>query len=171
MFDRLIDVFLQFIDLFKFWTVIDQFERGVVLRLGKYNRTLEPGLHFTYPFNLDVVLTDNVVPRTVNMGCQSLVTIDGKAVVVSAIITAQIRDVQKALLEVENVNQALTDSCFATIGDLVIAHSWTQIKDPEFAETVFKACRKQAFKYGIEILRVQFADLVTAKAYRILREA
>ncbi len=33
--------------------VVDQTERGVVLLLGRYNRTAEPGLHFKLPFGIE----------------------------------------------------------------------------------------------------------------------
>jgi len=169
MFDRLIDLALQFIDLFRFFVVIDEFERAVILRLGRYYKVLESGLHFILPLNIDNVLIDNVVPRTINLGAQGLTTADGKTITLSAVITAQIRDVRKAMLEVEHVNEAIVDSCYATIGDLVVAHSWDQIRKPEFSDTLLKACRKQAFKYGIEILRVQLSDLTPSRALRLFQ--
>lgn len=169
MFDKLIDLCLQFIELFRFFIVIDEFERAVVLRLGRFHKTLEPGFHLLLPFNIDNALTDNVVPRTVNLGAQGLTTKDGKTITTSAVVTAQISDVRKALLEVENVNQALMDSCYAAIGDLVVAHDWDLVRSPEFAETCTKACRKQARRYGIEILRVQLADLTPSRALRLFQ--
>jgi regulator of protease activity HflC (stomatin/prohibitin superfamily) len=169
MFDRLIDLFLQCIDLFRFFVVIDEFERAIVLRLGRYHKTLEPGLHFILPFNIDNALVDNVVPRTQNLGSQGLTTADGKTITLSAVVTAQIRDIRKSLLEIENVDAALMDSCYATIGDLVVAHSWETILKPEFSEVLLKACRKQAFKYGIEILRVQLSDLTPSRAIRLFQ--
>jgi regulator of protease activity HflC (stomatin/prohibitin superfamily) len=169
VFDKLIDLFLQFIDLFRFFTVCNEFERGVVLRLGVYNKTLEPGFHLILPFNLDQVIYDNIVPRTTNLGAQGLTTQDGKTITLSAIVTAQIRDIRKATLEVEHVDTALVDSCFATIGDLVVSHKWEDILKPEFSEAITKACRRQAFKYGIEILRVQLSDLTPSRALRLFQ--
>jgi modulator of FtsH protease HflK len=46
---------LALIVLVTSWVTIDPEERGVVLRFGKYNRTLDPGLHFKIPFGLDRV--------------------------------------------------------------------------------------------------------------------
>jgi regulator of protease activity HflC (stomatin/prohibitin superfamily) len=168
MFDRLFDIVLQFLDLFKFWVILDPFEQGVLLRLGHYKRSLERGFHWIAPFNIDNVLIDNVVPRTVNLGEQGLTTRDGKSITVSAVVTAKISHIERALLEVENVDEALMDSCYATIGDLIVQHDWDTIRTPEFTDTVTKACRKQAFRYGIEILRVQFADRLPVKAFRLL---
>lgn len=169
MFDRLFDIVIQFLDLFKPFKVINEFERGVVLRLGKYQRTVEPGFHWILPFNIDKVLVDKVVPRTVNLGAQGLTTLDGKSITVSAVVTAQLRDVRRALLEVEHVDEALMDSCYATIGDLIVAHDWDTVRTPEFTDTVTKACRKQAWRYGVEILKIQFADRTPTKAIRLLQ--
>ena len=37
MLDRLIDLITDFIGLFQIYTFIDEYERGVVLRFGRYN--------------------------------------------------------------------------------------------------------------------------------------
>jgi len=167
MFDKFIDVLLTCIQWFVPFVVVDQFERAIVLRFGKFHRHLEPGFHWVIPLEVEKVLADNVVPRTVNLGAQSLTTKDGKLVVVGGVITASIRDVKKALLEVEGVDDALKDSCYGAIGSLIAAHTWAEIQQEDFSETLTKACRKQAWKYGIEIERVQLSDLTLARTFRL----
>ncbi len=46
--------------LFDITHVIDQQERGVVLRFGRYATTLQPGLNFVYPSLIDEVIRVNV---------------------------------------------------------------------------------------------------------------
>ena len=46
--------------LFDVTHVIDQQERGVVLRFGRYATTLQPGLNFVYPSLIDEVIRVNV---------------------------------------------------------------------------------------------------------------
>ena len=43
MLDRVINFIAEFGGLFKPFEVIDAYQQGVVLRWGKYHRTLEPG--------------------------------------------------------------------------------------------------------------------------------
>ena len=167
MFDKLIDVALSFAETFRFFTVIDEFERGVVLRAGKFSREIGPGFHWLIPFNIERAFTDNVVPRTQNLGAQSLTTKDGKNVVVSGIVTAKIRDIKKAVLEVEGVDHALIDSCYAGIASLVSASTWDEIRSEEFSDKLTAACRKQAFRYGVEITRVQLSDVALSRALRL----
>lgn len=41
--------------LFSAWFTVDPEERGVVLRLGKWNRTVDPGFQFKFPYGLEKV--------------------------------------------------------------------------------------------------------------------
>ena len=63
MLDRLIDVLVQFIDLFRFWTVVRVYEGVVRLRLGTNPVVLAPGFHWIAPFRIDHLLVEWVVPR------------------------------------------------------------------------------------------------------------
>jgi regulator of protease activity HflC (stomatin/prohibitin superfamily) len=167
MIDKLIDLIISIIDLFRFWQVIAAYQRGIVLRLGVFHRELEPGLHWIIPFGIDHVLDDNVVPRTVALGAQSLVTNDGHTVAVSPVVTARIRDIQKALLEVEGVDHALVDSCSAAVAEHVARSTWDELRAEASAKTLLKECRQQAFRYGIEIIRVQLAEITTCRVIRL----
>lgn len=125
------------------------------------------GLHWILPFGLDDVIVDNVVPRTVSLSAQSLTTSDGKQIVVSAVVTASIRHIRKALLEVEGVDHALMDSCYAAIAQSVAGAEWAALATNKFNEDLTKSCRAQAWRYGIEIERVQLSDLSMCRAIRL----
>jgi regulator of protease activity HflC (stomatin/prohibitin superfamily) len=169
MFERLLDLILQSIAFFIPFVVIDQFEEAVVLRFGKFHRTLGPGFHWIIPFQIERGISDNVVPRTLNLQAQSLTTKEGRMVMVAAVVTASIRDIQKATLEVEGVDHALQDSCYGAIGMLVAAATWEEVQSADFSEALTKACRKQAWRFGIEIQRVQLSDLTLSKTLRIMQ--
>jgi regulator of protease activity HflC (stomatin/prohibitin superfamily) len=168
MLDRLLDFVLQFLQIFQFWVVITEYERGVVLHFGRFcGRVLEPGIHWRWPFHIDGVQFDNVVTRTHMLPPQALTTKDNKTVSVTAVVTSNIRDIKKALLEVEGVAHALQDSCSAAVGEHVGNLSWEELRGAPAAAELLKVCRKQAFKYGIEIERVQLSDLALCKVIRL----
>jgi regulator of protease activity HflC (stomatin/prohibitin superfamily) len=171
MLDRLIDLLVGSLRMFQFWVVVDEYERAIVLRLGKFRRVLEPGFHWVIPFHIDRVIHDNVVPRTVDLGPQSLTTSDGKLVVVSAIVTARIDDVQKATLNVESVSHALRDSCVAEVAGVVSSRTWEQLLEADALEAdLRKACQKRATKWGIEIIRAQFSSMTPCRSIRLLQD-
>jgi membrane protease subunit HflK len=162
--DRLIDLILQSLSFLVPFAVVDQYEEAIVLRFGKFHRQLEPGFHWIWPLRVERVILDNVVPRTVNLGAQSLTTLDGKSIVVAGVVTARIRDVKKATLEVESVDHALRDSCYGAIGMHVSGNTWAHLCTEESSEALSKACLKLAWRYGIEIEKVQLSDLTYSKS-------
>jgi len=178
MFEHLINFILDFFGLFKFWVVIDEFERGIVLTLGRPRTkrffglfgsyVLEPGVHLMWPFALEEVLVDNVVPTTTKLESQSLTTLDGYAIVVSAVITWKIRNIEKVLLEVEHPDQALEDSAYGIIGKLIGQTPWEELCDPDFSDILTKAIRRKAFKWGIEVEDLSLADKTRSKSLRII---
>lgn len=167
MIDRLLDFLLEILDLFRFWTVIDAFEEGVVLRLGKYSRTIGPGLHLMLPFGLEEDMTESVVPTTKNLGPQSLTTFDDVAVVVSGVITYRIHDIKKVLLEVEDAETCLEDSSYGVIGEMVNHTEWDSLIDAEFHEELSKMIRKRAWRWGIEVMQVQLAEVAKCWSVRL----
>lgn len=170
MLDRLIDLLTQCIGWFVPFCVVDEFERGIVLRFGKFHRELDPGFHWIIPFEVERVIADNVVPRTMNLGAQSLTTKDGAQIVLGVILTARIHDIRKSLLDVEHVDAAVQDSCYAEVARVVHEHTWDEMQAESINDELLKSCRKRAFGYGVEIMRAQFSDLARCKSLRIIQQ-
>jgi regulator of protease activity HflC (stomatin/prohibitin superfamily) len=175
MFDRLVDVLVQCADLFRFWTVLYPYEKGVMTRFGKTRVdsekraiVLNPGFHWKLPFNLDKAITDYVVPSTHSMGNESVTTKDGKSIGYHAIVTYQVNDIEKALLEVHDVDHAVRDACSGEIARVLMSHTWAEIIDDQIYEDLTKACRKRGWKWGIEIMAVQLAGLALVKNLRLM---
>jgi regulator of protease activity HflC (stomatin/prohibitin superfamily) len=169
MLDRLIDLILQWVGWFVPFLVVDAFEQAVVLRLGNYHRTLGPGFHWIIPFGVERAITDNVVPRTRNLGPQSLTTQDRCLIVLAAVVTLRIHDIRKSVLEVEDVDDAVSDSCYAEIAAVVHRHTWEELQGDDIGDELLRACRKRAFQYGVEVMRVQLSDRAKTRTYRLMQ--
>lgn len=171
MLDRLISLAQQLVGLFRFAAVVNDYEAGVVLRLGHFHRKLGPGFHFMLPFGIEQVYTDNCVPSTLSLGPQSLTTRDGVSVVVSGIVTWRIHDIRKMLLEVEDAESVLTDSAYGLIGDSVRAAEWAEVQAPEFAAALTSVIRQKAFRWGIKVSAVQLSDVSRSKSLRLWKDS
>lgn len=170
MLDKLIDFFISALKMFQFWVVIYPYEKGVLLRLGKFCRVLESGFHWCIPFKIDRVLTVDTVVRTLRLGAQSLVTRDGKPVIVNTVVTCEIADVQTAALKVHSVEHVVDDSCSGLIASFVAGNYLDYIvqccstQDVELIER----CQENAAQYGVRIVRVQFTDVSPSRTLRLL---
>lgn len=127
------------IGIFSSVTVIDTEEEGVVLFLGKYDRTLPRGLNFILPFGLESVekvpvlrqLKQEFGFRTVEPGVRSrfsqsnfeseslMLTGDLNAAEVEWIVQYTIRDPYKYLYKVKNVTQTFRYINLAVIREIV----------------------------------------------------
>lgn len=147
------------------------YEAGVQLRLGKFIKKLEPGrLHWMIPFGIDQFEHEHIVPRTHSLSAQSVTLKDGKQVGFEAVITYKVRDIEVALLEVENSDHAIQDSCAGQIAHTIMMCTWTElVESEEWNDRVLKACRQRGFKFGLEITSVQFSTLALIKNLRVLK--
>ena len=167
MLDRLVDLIVNFIELFYFSFVVDEYERGVMLRFGKYHRDLLPGIHFKIPFRVDVPIVISVVPDATRLQTQVFTLADGTTVALTPVLTYRVHNVKKALLEVEDAETSLHDATAGAIRRLVSPHPFQDLQSPdkcaEIEMLVTKDIRSEAFKWGYEVLRVQFPDMVKLK--------
>ncbi len=173
MFDRLFDAIATFIDLFIFWVIIDEYERGVCLTLGKrrnwFNKkaVLGPGLHFIWPLAVDNVLVDNVVPDVLALPEQSLTTSDGVDIVIAATVKWSINDIEKITLDVEDADEALEETSCGIIGDVVEASTWEHIHKNGFAANIQKQLTAEVAVWGIEVHKVRMKDKTRAPSLRL----
>lgn len=87
--------------------IINQSEKGVVLRLGKFRGVVDPGLNLIIPF-LETLIKVDVRERVINVEPQKVITKDNVTVTVDAVIYYRVIDPVKAEFEVEDFNTAAT---------------------------------------------------------------
>ena len=154
--------------------VLKEYERGVVLRLGKFHMTKEPGLRVIIPL-IDKMTKIPVRIVTMDVPSQEIITKDNVSVKVNAVVYFRVMDPQKAFLEVEEylvatsqmaqttlrsvLGQATLDELLSSREDLSmklqeivdkLTDPWgvkvtaAEIKDVELTEELKRAMAKQA---------------------------
>jgi regulator of protease activity HflC (stomatin/prohibitin superfamily) len=168
MLNRLIDLLITVWESLLPFTVIYDFERGVILRLGRYNRSIGPGFHWRWPLGIEAVFIDNVVPHPIALAQQSLTTADKLTIVLTPIITYRIQNVRKFLLELEGGEQAIMDVAPGIITDYVMEHDWEILCDDKNVSEELRTLIHEAVKeWGVKVTKVQLRDLSIAKSYRL----
>ncbi len=100
--------------------VIKQYKRGVVFFLGKYSRTLQPGLNFVIPI-LERVTQVDIRERAVDVPSQEAMTKDNISCVINAVIYYKIIEDQtdKSVINVANLNYAMVQFAQTTMRNIV----------------------------------------------------
>lgn len=140
--------------------IINQYERGVVLRLGKYSRTLEPGFRVIIPYidkmtKVDVRTTPMDVPK------QEVITRDNVTVNVDAVVYSRVIDAQKAVLETTNYRYATATFAQTALRDVTGNFDLDELlsKRDEISTQIKEIVDAQTDKWGIDIENVKLQNI------------
>ncbi|PJE58243.1 MAG: hypothetical protein COU81_01780 [Candidatus Portnoybacteria bacterium CG10_big_fil_rev_8_21_14_0_10_36_7] len=98
--------------------VIDQYERGVVLTLGKYSGTREPGLTWIMPVLQRMMKVDLRVD-TVDIPQQEVITKDNVTLGINAVVYFRVESADKAVLEILDFKSAVGTYAQAALRDVI----------------------------------------------------
>jgi regulator of protease activity HflC (stomatin/prohibitin superfamily) len=111
-------LFIFLVALARSARVVAQYEKGMVMRLGKYRSTVESGLTFLVPVIEDLIKVD-MRERVINVEPQKVITKDNVSVTVDAVIYYRISDPVKATFEVQNFAYAATTLAQTNLRNLI----------------------------------------------------
>ena len=114
----LIFAFIMLVALARSARVVSQFEKGLILRLGKYRATVDSGLTFMVPVIEDMIKVD-MRERVINVDPQKVITRDNVSVTVDAVIYFRISDPVKATFEVQSFSYAATTLAQTNLRNLI----------------------------------------------------
>lgn len=141
--------------------VVQQGQKGVVKRLGRFHVTHNPGLVFMLPIMDSMIRVDmREVPRRGDK--QDVITKDNVAVGVSATIFHQVIDVNKALFEVQDyqvaIDQISRTALRAVFGTMSLdeALSERQRINADLAAHIADATEK----WGVRVNRIEVLDII-----------
>lgn len=169
MFDKLIDWLISIWGQLIPFAIVNQQNKALRLRFGKYNKILEPGIHFKIPF-FDEVFDQHVLWTTHSMPSQSLTTKDGKDVVIKGIIKYKISDYKTYTLEVWDATDAISDMTQGIIFDIVKYKTWEELQHEDLKNSITRKARLEAKRWGIEIETVTLSDLAKIRSIRLLSD-
>lgn len=141
--------------------IINQYERGVVFRLGKVRSTVkEPGLRLIIPI-VDQMRKVSMQIVTLPVDSQKIITKDNVSIDVSAVAYYQVTDPIKSVVEIQNVVAATYQIAQTTVRNIVGQSSLDEVLSETTAinqkiKTVLEAATE---KWGIFVSTVEVKDI------------
>jgi regulator of protease activity HflC (stomatin/prohibitin superfamily) len=141
--------------------VIPQARAGVVERLGRYSRTLEPGLTIVTPFIDRVKPLVDLREQVVNFAPQSVITEDNVVVGIETVLYFTITDPRSATYEIANPLQAIEQLTVTTLRNVIGGLSLeATLTARENVNTELRVVLDEATgKWGIRINRVEIKSV------------
>lgn len=109
---------ISLIALFRSFRIIKQYEKGLVIRLGKYHTTADSGVVFLMPF-IDSLIAVDMRENVINVAPQKVITKDNVSVVVDAVIYYKVVDPVKAEFEIVDFDYAATTLAQTNLRNLI----------------------------------------------------
>jgi regulator of protease activity HflC (stomatin/prohibitin superfamily) len=146
-----------------FLIIIRQFERAIILRLGKYQRQVGPGIQKRIPF-VDNVLVVDIREKVREFKAERMLTKDNIPVTIDAILRYRIIESRSkdALLNVENFNEMIQQVSQTTLRNNIGSSLFQDVlsKREEINENIKSIISKEASGWGMEVTGVEIRQVI-----------
>ena len=136
--------------------IITPYQRGVVERLGRYQRTAQPGVNLLIPF-IDTLRRVDMREQVIDVPPQDVITKDNVAVQVDAVIYHEATDPVKLIYNVENFLVAIIKLAQTNLRNLVGEMQLDQaLTSRDTINTNLRNVLDEATdKWGVRVVRVE----------------
>ena len=145
--------------------IVQQWERALVLRLGRFRRTLEPGPHLLLPVVDTIAAHVDMRIRVTDFSAERSVTRDTVPVHVDALAFWMVWDAEKAILEVEKYVDAVTLSAQAALRDSIGRNDLSKLlsERERLGSEIQEILDRKTSPWGITILSIEFKEVLLPK--------
>ncbi len=152
--------------IFQTFKIVPQQNAWVVERLGKYDRTLAPGLEFVWPFLERVAYKHSLKEVPLDVPSQVCITRDNTQLQVDGIIYFQVTDPMRASYGSSNYIAAITQLAQtllrSVIGKMELDRTFEERDHINLS--VVAALDEAATNWGVKVLRYEIKDLTPPAA-------
>jgi regulator of protease activity HflC (stomatin/prohibitin superfamily) len=146
-----------------FLIIINQYDRAIVLRLGIYKKTVDPGVHTRIPL-VDNVLVIDIREKVREFKAERMLTRDNVPVTIDAILRYKINDerASDALLNVEYFNEMVKQVSQTTLRNNIGSSLFQEIlsKREEINNNIKSIISKESDNWGILVTGVEIRQVI-----------
>ncbi len=140
--------------------IINQYERGVVLTLGRYTGIRQPGLRVVVPIFQRLIRVD-IRSTPIDVPKQEVITKDNVTVGVDAVVYFKVIDAPKAVLETTNYIYATSQFAQAALRDVTGNVDLDDLlsKREEISQQIKDIVDRQTDQWGIDVENVKVQNI------------
>jgi regulator of protease activity HflC (stomatin/prohibitin superfamily) len=146
--------------------VAQEYERGVVFRLGRYNGLRGPGLYWIIPLNIERAVRVDIRTRTVSAEQQETITRDSVTIKVNAVLWYRIVDASRSVIEVADAPAAVYQLALTGLRNIIGQHDLDEIlQERNKINTLLgENISGSTAAWGLEVQRFEMKDVELPKA-------
>ena len=154
-------VLLALVVAFSSLRIANEYERGVVFRLGRLIPLKGPGLFFIIPFGVDRLVKIDLRVITLEIPPQEIITSDNVTAKVNAVIFFQVVDAQRAVVQVLNFINATSQIAQTTLRAALGQSTLDELlgQREKINQNLQKIIDEQTEPWGIKVAVVELKDV------------
>ena len=146
---------------------VNQYERGIVLTMGKYSKTWGAGWKILIPVFQKMIKVDIRV-KAVDVPDQEAITKDNIPVRINAVIYFKVLNAEKAILEVEDFFYAVSQLAQTTMCNAVGEVTLDELlsNKSQISEKIKKTVDTASDPWGVDVQSVELKDIVLPESLK-----
>ncbi|MFN7991583.1 MAG: SPFH domain-containing protein [Candidatus Micrarchaeia archaeon] len=140
--------------------VLYQYQKGILFQLGKYARTVEPGVTVVLPVIqelrvVDMRITTSDVPK------QEVITKDNIPVLVNTVVYYKVEKPQDAVLKIQNFDYAVRQYTQTALRDVVGNNEldFVLTEREKIAQSIKKIVDAETSEWGVDISSIKIQEI------------
>lgn len=140
--------------------IVNQYERGVVLTLGRFTGLRQPGLRVVIPIFQRIIKVD-IRSTPIDVPKQEIITKDNVTVGVDAVVYLRVIEASRAVLETTNYVYATSQFAQAALRDVTGNADLDELlsKREEISQKIKEIVDAETDKWGIDVENVKIQNI------------
>ena len=141
--------------------IAQEYQRGVVLRLGRLVGLRGPGLYWIVPLGIERVTTIDIRTLTVSAEQQETITRDSVTIKVNAVLWYRIVDAARSVIEVADAHAAVYQLALTGLRNIIGQHDLDDVLQErnKINELLRESIAKSTAVWGLEVQRFEMKDV------------
>ena len=143
---------------------VNEYERGVLFKFGKFSKILKPGWHVIWPIICSCKKVD-IRTKAVDVPEQDAITRDNVSIKINAVLYYQIFNAGNAIVAVEDYNYAVSQLAQTTMRNIVGSVSLDDLltERDQISEEICKIVDEATDPWGIKVENVELKDIALSE--------
>ncbi len=146
--------------------IAQEYQRGVVFRLGRYIALRGPGLYWIIPLGIERAMTIDIRTRTVSAEQQETITRDSVTVKLNAVLWYRIADAAKSVIAVADAPAAVYQLALTSLRNSIGQHDLDEVlqERDKINQLLRQSIAGSTVAWGVEVERFEMKDVELPQA-------
>jgi regulator of protease activity HflC (stomatin/prohibitin superfamily) len=154
--------------LIQMMRVIPEYQRGVLFRLGRMQKVIEPGFNLVLPFGLDLMRKVDMRTFTIDVSKQEVITRDNVPVIVDAVVYFNVFDPVLAIVKVADYTKSTSLLAQTILRSVLGQHELDEMlaKRAELGQILQQLLDEATDPWGIKVTAVEIKAVELAETMK-----